>query len=73
MAAQFYSVRSPAGETVLSRGRLTTTLGVGTYRLQGPLKEKVPHPAAAPLSSTEPPASSGAPAGVARILCSVSR
>ncbi len=32
-AAQFYDVRSPTGETVLSRRRLTTTLGVGAYNL----------------------------------------
>ncbi len=33
--AQFYDVRSPTGETVLSRRRLTTTLGVSTYDLLG--------------------------------------
>ena len=32
-AAQFYDVRSPTGETVLARRRLTTTLGVGVYDL----------------------------------------
>lgn len=32
-AAQFYEVRSPTGQTVLSRRRLTTTLGVGVYDL----------------------------------------
>jgi hypothetical protein len=32
-AAQFYDVRSPTGQTVLSRRRLTTTLGVGAYDL----------------------------------------
>jgi hypothetical protein len=32
-AAQFYDVRSPTGETVLQRRRLTTTLGVGAYNL----------------------------------------
>ena len=32
-AAQFYDVRSPTGETVLARRRLTTTLGVSTYDL----------------------------------------
>jgi len=32
-AAQFYDVRSPTGETILSRRRLTTTLGVGAYNL----------------------------------------
>ncbi|HZU84093.1 MAG TPA: hypothetical protein VE987_14290, partial [Polyangiaceae bacterium] len=32
-AAQFYDVRSPTGETVLLRRRLTTTLGVGAYDL----------------------------------------
>ncbi len=32
-AAQFYDVRSPTGETVLARRRLTTTLGVGAYDL----------------------------------------
>ncbi len=31
--AQFYDVRSPTGETVLSRRRLTSTLGVGAYNL----------------------------------------
>lgn len=30
-AAQFYEVRSPSGQTVLARRRLTTTLGVGAY------------------------------------------
>jgi hypothetical protein len=30
-AAQFYDVRSPTGETILSRRRLTTTLGVSAY------------------------------------------
>ena len=33
--AQFYDVRSPTGETVLARRRLTTTLGVATYDLLG--------------------------------------
>jgi hypothetical protein len=32
-SAQFYDVRSPTGETVLSRRRLTTTLGIGAYNL----------------------------------------
>jgi hypothetical protein len=32
-AAQFYDVRSPTGETVLTRRRLTTTLGVSAYDL----------------------------------------
>lgn len=32
-AAQFYDVRSPTGETILTRRRLTTTLGVGAYDL----------------------------------------
>ncbi|MDB4995326.1 MAG: hypothetical protein JWM74_2758 [Myxococcaceae bacterium] len=32
-AAQFYDVRGPTGETVLSRRRLTTTLGVSAYDL----------------------------------------
>jgi hypothetical protein len=32
-AAQFYEVRSPTGETVLARRRLTTTLGVSVYDL----------------------------------------
>jgi len=32
-AAQFYDVRSPTGETVLHRRRLTTTLGVSAYDL----------------------------------------
>jgi len=31
--AQFYDVRSPTGETVLARRRLTTTLGVSAYDL----------------------------------------
>jgi hypothetical protein len=31
--AQFYDVRSPTGETVLTRRRLTTTLGVSAYNL----------------------------------------
>jgi hypothetical protein len=32
-AAQFYDVRSPTGENVISRRRLTTTLGVSVYDL----------------------------------------
>ncbi len=32
-AAQFYDVRSPTGQTVLSERRLTTTLGVSVYDL----------------------------------------
>ncbi len=32
-SAQFYDVRSPTGETVLTRRRLTTTLGVSAYDL----------------------------------------
>lgn len=32
-SAQFYDVRSPTGETVLARRRVTTTLGVGAYDL----------------------------------------
>ncbi|MBX3190220.1 MAG: hypothetical protein KF819_24690 [Labilithrix sp.] len=32
-AAQFYDVRSPTGETVISRRRLMTTLGVSVYDL----------------------------------------
>jgi hypothetical protein len=32
-AAQFYDVRSPTGENVLNRRRLTTTLGVSAYDL----------------------------------------
>src|SRR5882757_2019699 len=32
-SAQFYDVRSPTGETILARRRLTTTLGVGAYDL----------------------------------------
>ncbi|MBL8610378.1 MAG: hypothetical protein JNL38_23780 [Myxococcales bacterium] len=39
-AVQFYEVRSPSGQNVLARRRLTTTLGVGAYdlldRSQGP-------------------------------------
>jgi len=37
-AAQFYDVRSPTGQTVLSRRRLTTTLGVSVYDLYEPDK-----------------------------------
>jgi hypothetical protein len=40
--SQFYDVRSPTGETVLARRRLTTTLGVGAYDL-------LDRPADAPL------------------------
>jgi hypothetical protein len=32
-ASQFYDVRSPTGETILSRRRLTATLGVAAYNL----------------------------------------
>jgi hypothetical protein len=32
-AAQFYDVRSPTGETILARRRVTTTLGVGAFDL----------------------------------------
>lgn len=32
-AAQFYDVRSPTGETILARRRVTTTIGVGAYDL----------------------------------------
>ena len=32
-SAQFYDVRSPTGETVIARRRLTTTLGVSVYDL----------------------------------------
>jgi len=32
-AAQFYEIRSPTGETVITRRRLTTTLGVAVYDL----------------------------------------
>jgi hypothetical protein len=32
-SAQFYDVRSPTGETILPRRRLTSTLGVATYDL----------------------------------------
>lgn len=32
-AAQFYDVRSPTGETILSRRRVTTTLGLSAYDL----------------------------------------
>jgi hypothetical protein len=35
-AAQFYDVRSPTGETVLLRRRLTTTLGISGYDLLDP-------------------------------------
>src|SRR3979409_1165157 len=41
-AAQFYDVRSPSGETTLSRRRLTTTLGVRAHDL-------LTHPAGAAL------------------------
>ena len=34
-AAQFYDVRSPTGETVVPRRRLTTTLGVSAFDLLG--------------------------------------
>jgi hypothetical protein len=34
-AAQFYDVRSPTGETILPRRRLTTTLGASVYDLMG--------------------------------------
>jgi hypothetical protein len=46
-AAQFYDVRSPTGETTLSRRRLTTTLGVSAYDL---LNTPVGDPKAADLS-----------------------
>jgi len=32
-AAQFYDVRSPTGETILMRRRVTSTLGIGEYNL----------------------------------------
>src|SRR5271156_164681 len=32
-SSQFYDVRSPTGETVLMRRRLTSTLGVGYYNI----------------------------------------
>src|SRR5579862_8782752 len=32
-SAQFYDVRSPTGQTVLMRRRLTSTLGVGEYNI----------------------------------------
>lgn len=35
-AAQFYDVRSPTGETVIARRRVTTTLGVSAYDLYEP-------------------------------------
>ncbi len=34
-AAQFYDVRSPTGEVILSRRRLTSTLGAAAYNLLG--------------------------------------
>ncbi|WP_394826564.1 hypothetical protein [Pendulispora albinea] len=34
-SAQFYDVRSPTGQTIVARRRLTTTLGVGAYDLLG--------------------------------------
>jgi hypothetical protein len=46
-AAQFYDVRSPTGETVLARRRLTTTLGVGAYDL---LSTPMGNPKAAEMS-----------------------
>lgn len=45
-AAQFYDVRSPTGQTVLSRRRLTTTLGVSVYDLY----DKVEDPTGPSLS-----------------------
>jgi hypothetical protein len=35
LAAQFYDVRSPTGETILPRRRLVATVGVGAYNLLG--------------------------------------
>jgi hypothetical protein len=35
LAAQFYDVRSPTGETILPRRRLVATLGVAAYNLLG--------------------------------------
>ncbi|MDP9003055.1 MAG: hypothetical protein M3O46_23435 [Myxococcota bacterium] len=46
-AAQFYDVRSPTGETILMRRRLTTTLGVSAYDL---LKTPPGDPKAADIS-----------------------
>lgn len=42
-ALQFYDVRSPTGETVISRRRLTTTLGVSAYDLYEPDKVHDPN------------------------------
>ena len=42
-AAQFYDVRSPTGQTVISRRRLTTTLGVSVYDLWEPDKVTDPN------------------------------
>ena len=47
MAAQFYDVRSPTGENVLNRRRLTTTLAVSAYDL---LDAPVGDPSAPDLS-----------------------
>ncbi len=46
-AAQFYDVRSPTGETILSRRRLTTTLGVAAYDL---IDRPLDHPLGPELS-----------------------
>jgi hypothetical protein len=46
-AAQFYDVRSPTGETVLNRRRLTTTLAISAYDL---LEPEVGDPTAPTLS-----------------------
>src|SRR5260370_35774285 len=66
-AAQFYDVRSPTGGVILTRRRLTTTLGVGAYDLldapQGDVKSpelsfraRLPYDAAygAAVSETAP-------------------
>ena len=45
-AAQFYEMRSPTGETVVSRRRLMTTLGVSVYDLY----DKAEDPSAPTLS-----------------------
>ena len=45
-SAQFYDVRSPTGETIVPRRRLTSTLGVAAYDLMGARPWIVPDAAA---------------------------
>ncbi len=47
-AAQFYDVRSPSGDTVLARRRLTTSLGVSAYDLLP--RDKVADPMSAEIN-----------------------